>query len=234
MNDDEKLARSFFVHQGFKRIDYEPEGGSKPPDFLLEGRIAVEVRRLNQHEPVTPPGARPRGLEEDAIPLWTNIRDLLPSFGPPRDVSWAVSVDFGRPVPKWDELKRALTQRLHAFQNDPAPRPIAIQLFPSLEIELIRVGGRHRHFFFMGAEGDDDSGGLVTAELVRNLRICIDEKTKKVAGIRSRYPEWWLVLVDRIHYGEPEPIRTPEHNWDKILALSPLDPALACELPQPS
>jgi hypothetical protein len=50
MDISERSARNYFVHLGFTRIDYEPEGCSKPPDLLLNARIVVEVRRLNQIE----------------------------------------------------------------------------------------------------------------------------------------------------------------------------------------
>jgi hypothetical protein len=30
------------------------------------------------------------------------------------------------------------------------------------------------------------------AELARNLRICISEKTRKVSRVRAKYPIWWL------------------------------------------
>jgi hypothetical protein len=48
MDDSETVANKYFTHLGFKKIDFEPEGESKPPDFLVNDRIAAEVRRLNQ------------------------------------------------------------------------------------------------------------------------------------------------------------------------------------------
>jgi len=48
MDDSEIVVRQHLEHLGFKSIIYEPDGNI-PPDFLVEGRIAVEVRRLNQN-----------------------------------------------------------------------------------------------------------------------------------------------------------------------------------------
>ena len=70
-----------------------------------------------------------------------------------------------------------------------------------------------------------------------NLRLCINEKTKKVARFRSRYSEWWLILVDHVAYGMSRDIRrmfresvSIQHNWDRITLISPLDPACHFDL----
>src|SRR5580765_7098077 len=111
MDSSETLASDYFTHLGFSRIEYEPEGRSKPPDFLLNGRIAVEVRRLNQIETLSQAARRPRGLEEIAIPLWNTVQDLLPSFGPPTaQVSWYVFIRYNRPVPSKRDLATAVHQ----------------------------------------------------------------------------------------------------------------------------
>ena len=57
------------------------------------------------------------------------------------------------------------------------------------------------------------------------------QKTGKVARVRHKYPEWWLVLVDRIGYGvldsgEFQRLRELsqlDHDWDKIVLVNPLD-----------
>jgi hypothetical protein len=49
MDDSEKLANDYLSRLGFQDIVYEPDN-KNPPDFLADGRIAVEVRRLNQNE----------------------------------------------------------------------------------------------------------------------------------------------------------------------------------------
>ena len=48
MKSEEKLAKLHLEHIGCMSILYEPDGNI-PPDFLVNGEIAVEVRRLNQH-----------------------------------------------------------------------------------------------------------------------------------------------------------------------------------------
>jgi len=49
MDSSERIVYQYLSYQGFSDVAYEPDG-NVPPDFLLNGRIAVEVRRLNQNE----------------------------------------------------------------------------------------------------------------------------------------------------------------------------------------
>jgi hypothetical protein len=48
MNREEKVAKTYLEKLGLGEVLFEPNG-NVPPDFLINGRIAVEVRRLNQH-----------------------------------------------------------------------------------------------------------------------------------------------------------------------------------------
>ena len=85
---------------------------------------------------------------------------------------------------------------------------------------------------------DWDSGGWMLSELERNLRLCIDEKTKKRnKNANQYYPKWWLILSDHIGYGLNSyqtkvnfAIRHPfPYDWEKIILLNPLDHTRAFE-----
>src|ERR1035437_2800358 len=201
MDKTEGVANDYLVHLGrFESIVYEPDGNI-PPDFLLNGRIAVEVRRLNQNER-TESGLR--GLEGTAIKLRMRIGRLLASLGPAKSgASWYVYCRFSRPVPAWDVLRPALRQRLLAFRDhtESDDRPIAITIPHGVELKLFRASTTHPTSFVPGGCSDDDSGGSVFEETQKNARLCIEEKTLKIARVRAKYPEWWLILVDRIGYG---------------------------------
>lgn len=80
MDDSENVAYEYLLSLGIGSVIYEPDG-KVPPDFLVNGRIAVEVRRLNQNE-VTKTGIS--GLEEIRIPLHKNLVKLFSSLGPPK------------------------------------------------------------------------------------------------------------------------------------------------------
>ena len=231
MDDSEAAAQAYLTHLGFKNVVYEPEGESKPPDFLVEQRIVVEVRRLNQHEVSSKAGTKLRGLEEVAIPVWDHLQSLLPSLGPPKaGASWYIHIKYSRPVPKRRTLKDAVRRHLEAFRDGALQNPTTIRVFKNFTIKLFRAGRLYSDYFVMGGRSDFDSGGWVIPELERNLKICIDEKTAKVAAIRGKYSEWWLALIDRINYGAEEAIRVPPHNWDKIILINPLDPTKAFEI----
>lgn len=46
MNFDEKIANEYLPYLAFTDVVFEPHGKTRP-DFLIDGQIAVEVRRLN-------------------------------------------------------------------------------------------------------------------------------------------------------------------------------------------
>jgi hypothetical protein len=48
MDPTERLVAEFLAEQGYTNIVHEPDGNF-PPDFLVNGHIAVEVHRLNQN-----------------------------------------------------------------------------------------------------------------------------------------------------------------------------------------
>ena len=63
------------------------------------------------------------------------------------------------------------------------------------------------------------------------------KKTLKTARFRSRYPTWWLILIDRIGYGVDDCDRdlyrsqlAIDHSWDKVILLSPLNHRSAFEI----
>ena len=48
MKWEEKKAHEYLKAIGSKEIKYEPDGNI-PPDFVLDSKTAIEVRRLNKH-----------------------------------------------------------------------------------------------------------------------------------------------------------------------------------------
>jgi hypothetical protein len=81
----------------------------------------------------------------------------------------------------------------------------------------------------LGGFSDHDSGGWIIPELEKNIRICAREKTEKIAGVRARYPEWWLILVDHIGYGQEEHLSV-EHDWDRVVLISPVRPEIGFDV----
>jgi hypothetical protein len=231
MDGTEALIREHLELRGFSDIVFEPDGNI-PPDFLIDGRIAVEARRLNQS---FESGGKLRGLEETSYPLYGKIRSLLESLGPPRSgTSWFVLHQFNRPIPPWAELEAKIkdcctevAQRISA----PPGTHLEAKIHPNFELSFLRASEAHDALFLMGGFSDYDAGGWVRVEMEKNIQHCIDEKTAKTQAHRHRYSEWWLALVDYIGYGlsqqDQEDFKSSNrlvHSWDKIVIVSPMNP----------
>ena len=78
MDQSEGHVRDYLEYLGLGRVVYQPDG-NVPPDFLVGGRIAVEVRRLNENELTESGGFR--GLETDRISTGRKFHALLRSLG---------------------------------------------------------------------------------------------------------------------------------------------------------
>ena len=236
MDASERLAQLYLESLEIGPVDYEPDGNI-PPDFLVDGRIAIEVRRLNQnHE--TPDGTY-EGLEQLWIPLMQRLKKHLPSLGPSREgEGWYACIDFSRPLDNWKTLRPLIDAALLSFMDSPSRRQSTIKITPNFAIDLIKSGKDHGSFFVFGASSDNDSGGWVMGEVARNLRLCIEEKERKIAPHRAKYGTWWLVLADHIDYSmDPEDrdafrsefMPSIQHTFDKIVLVDPRDHLRAFE-----
>jgi hypothetical protein len=228
MNQEEKWVEEYLLYRGFTNIKFEPDG-NVPPDFRIDGNIAIEVRRLNENYE-SKPGSW-QGVEELAISRWKRMEALFEELGPPTDgVSWYVFYNFQRPQLRGD-WEAVLRQELEALQSTSVTdgrKVIEIDRHFVLTLQGKSTPGRLR--FLLGAENDlDADGGLVIEELKKNVTICIDDKTPKIAPYRAKYPEWWLILVDFIFGGVSEIVQV-KHDWDKVLIVHPRDYSLAYEV----
>jgi hypothetical protein len=208
INPDEAIARSYLEHLGYQDILHEPDG-NVPPDFLINGCIAVEVRRLNEnHEGLS----RTEGLEEERISLTAKMKQLMRGIG---DLgigeSWFVMYEFSRPVATWRDLRGTLEARLQDFGNSPQREATKWEICKSFRMSVMKASRVHENTFVVGGSVDEDSGGWMADLMTTNLRICIQEKTRKVAVRRTRYLEWWLLLVDNVGIGLMD-----ESDWRAI------------------
>jgi hypothetical protein len=233
MDATEKLALAHLKSRGFANIVYEPDG-NVPPDFLVDGEIAVEVRRLNQNEPNRP---TPKGLEETEIPLLHRFRSLLASIGPPRPNRWWVTLRFKRPVPSWSKVRGPIEEFLRKQQAKGEPKAVLHLADRAIEIETFARSTPAKKAFALGITSDHDSGGWVLSELERNIDLCVRDKSKKIAKYRPRYAQWWLLLLDHVAYGlsdfDWEQFKQAvhvTHDWDKVVLVNPLNPLLYRDL----
>src|SRR5208337_4235943 len=153
MDDSEKAAKEYILHLGYKETEvrYEPPPeGQAGPDFVVNGRVAVEVTRLEPHVGLSAEGKR-LGEEGASIPVLKTVQQILSSFGPPKaGFSWFVNVDFSLPAPSKREVEREIRRHLTEFQNGAVQKPTRIQVFDNFTIELFRAGKLLSNYFQMG------------------------------------------------------------------------------------
>jgi hypothetical protein len=237
MDDTERHVAKFLATSGYtpEEIIFEPDG-QVTPDFLIRKRIAVEARRLNQ---IYEDNGAIEGLEETSIPFYHRIRKMVLSFGPPTaDHSWFVSYNFRRPEIPWHILRPALKELFSDFVRNSTVAPREYNFGKSLRIEIEPSNLRFKTFFVLGVHTDRQQGGWVVSETIRNLTLCVSEKAKKLESYKARYPEWWLVLVDRIAFGgwDDDDIADIRKNikkqpdWDRIVIVDPANTARSFEL----
>jgi hypothetical protein len=228
MDASEKLAFAYLSSLGFSQIAYEPDG-KVPPDFLIKGEIAIEVRRLNYNKRMA--SGKYEGLESSQIALTRTMRATLASFGPPKEgKSWFVGYRFSRPIPHLRKLRRRVHEALTAFlEGQRGLESNEISVTDRFELILNPVSNPRTTCFTLAISSDHDTTGWTASLLQENIRICLEEKTRKIARFRSNYTKWWLVLIDHVGYGTREPIQI-KHDWDKVLIVNPLDPKCGYEL----
>lgn len=235
MDASEALVARYLRSLGFLDVVYEPDG-NVPPDFLVEGRIAVEVRRLNQN--VLREDGRPEGLEEVFIPFWQKMKTYLPTVASSFDgESWYVSVDIRRPLESWKYLEPRLRRALLEFMTSPRREDGKVEVSEHLRIDFSRAGRTYDGFFVLGAGADRESGGWILSEIHRNLQLCSTEKEHKVSRYRAKYLEWWLVLPDHIGYALNSNDRRHFHSlpsitqtWSRLVLINPHNPNHAFEV----
>ena len=235
MDSTECIAKQHLLQRGIddRELEFEPDG-NVPPDFLVRGEVAVEVRRLNQNEK-TPDGSR--GVQTK--PTRQFVSKFVKTIGPPApEESWWVRVTMLREPASPKSWKRSTRSVLAAFLKCPDRHDAHTHRFTvdGLRLELSRANGPHSSVFVLASFVDRRAGGFVLCELIENIRICVEEKREKIRQYRDTYPEWWLILVDRVH-GPLEPdeeqelrsrVRVPP-DWDRVVVVSDYDPSRSLE-----
>ncbi|MFY0639518.1 MAG: hypothetical protein JXR16_00635 [Bermanella sp.] len=227
MDSSEKLAKKFLQSLGFSDILFEPDGNI-PPDFLVNKKIAVEVRRLNQNYENN--GVH-KGLEESEIPLWHKFERTIKNYGKPiAGKSYFVSYEYSRPIAQWEVIEGSLKKHLDEFGDGKIKESEQYEIAHNFNVEIAQASEQYPDFFLLGGYCDFDMGGFVLSEVYRNLKVCIREKTEKISKHKNKYDEWWLVLIDRIGHSLNQEDRLEfsktlkiEHDWDKVILVNPLN-----------
>ena len=188
----------------------EPDG-KYPPDFLLDGTIAIEVRRFDQNRK-HPATGKIIGLNID---LRCNGRFLDKEFAKLRSsdgFQYHVDLEITDPIQiVFDTVTRRSIKEAHASLNGKQATTIHsgfkltwIPWLPASTPDAVILGG-----------ADDNSDGWLRQAYVDNLCRIIDFKTDTVTkNAKKDYKPWWLVLVDYAFHGT---------RFDPPLDLSQID-----------
>ncbi len=241
-NYDERRAFQWLKSQGYTDIRDLSSDGLDPPDFVVDGRIGVEVRRLNWMIEVN---GKYLGAESLEKPLERTIRKVLNDVGePPGGYSVDVSCDLlATSLPETEVTEEQVGQAVDeyvnilnkALQSGGAPESWWAHLKGSLDMRFhpFLAPGPGK-FNLMPVEAAMHLRGWVVKDLVDNIRRCIAVKTKKIENIVHLYLEWWLVLVERDLYapGDSDDSWITVRNglgdtkpWSRIVVLSVTQPS---------
>jgi hypothetical protein len=224
LNSEEKIAFAYLKSEGYNLIKYEPDG-NVPPDFLINGNIAVEVRRLNENyfekDKVI-------GHYEDYVGLWELLSNFLLTYkNEDMESSYWLSFGYERPIPTSAQLKKNLKIQLDRFIQNPVPN-IKIAVTPTFFIWLNPITSEGKHKILVGSAHDDNGGGSVTQIYISNINYCFKEKTIKIEKFKNKYSQWWLILVDTMFYRVisnskdklKDNLVLPD-AWEKLIILDP-------------
>ena len=246
-NCDERRVRRLLECQGYTDIRRPSDD---PPDFVVDRRYAVEVRRLNW---MTEDNGRTRGIEEYEMPFRRTISKVLEEFGePPGGYTVTVNCDFpydAKRLPAKDVVRVKVREAVNDYVKEmsnvlragSSPRGFEWKVACGINLFFspakISETGR---FELIDVEVETASRGWVIADAVQNIDRCVKEKTRKVVR-KNRvhdYAEWWLVLVDHILVvplaeDELNDLRNalpPMGFWSRVVVVSPDNPKMFFEL----
>ena len=231
-NKDETRAKKYLQTLKYKKLEYEPLG-NVTPDFLLDDKIAIEVRRLNRNHIN---GEKLISIENFEIHLIKKIKKIISSFDYTyykKSAFVAITLSKSLEVHHKTKIIKKVKKLLKKHsQNISKKRSYKISDF--LEITFTPTGKKPKPFIY--ASCNDDYFWIVN-ELHKNIQSVIDEKDKKINKNFKLYKKWWLVLVDSIIYGLDKEdfkalkkIKVNKQKFSKVMILSPKGDFKAIEL----
>lgn len=232
MDETESLVKDYLIYRGYTDIVFEPDGNI-PPDFLLNSRVAIEVRRLTKQ--ISIPGIH-ESLEQVFIRLNRRVDEILGSINcSADDKRWYIKIWFRRPIESWKTLLPKIHVNLRTFSRLETNLPQLLIDERNFKLEVIgQRFDEHKNTFLLGSLIDGDAGGWVHDDIESNLTYCVGEKSRKIDHVRLKYKEWWLILVERVPYSLSDEMRDEIRDklrekvafkgpWEKIILISPLD-----------
>ena len=227
MNSEERIVKKFLVEQGFKSIDFEPNGEKTAPDFSVDGNVAIEVRRLNKQVTNINQAKPIENFEYKLVPKFKNLLNDLNN--PELEYSIGVILTYKRPLTVTKKLIAELKKSIIEHSNDEVFKE-DIHFNEKITYSLWKANGRTEKTYELVGQHDLDKGGVVQDDRYVSLKIAIAEKSEKLSSLQNSYAELWLILVDdifsRVDKSSVALSRYPKIDsiFDKIILISKRDP----------
>jgi len=222
-NKDEIRAKKYLQTLNFTHIEYEPLG-NVTPDFLLDKKVAVEVRRINSNHI---DGNNLLSIENIEIPLIKNIKKVIDAYiYNSHSNSAYISIEFLKNLNTQStkniikKVKKLLKRHTRYITEEKTYKISGL-----LQITFTPTNKKSNIYIYSGCDGD--LMWLVN-RFHKNIQSVINEKDEKIEKNFSLYNEWWLILVDSILYGldiedleELKKIKFNKQKFPKVIILSP-------------
>lgn len=221
-NKDETRAKEYLQTLNFNHIEHEPLG-NVTPDFLIDKKIAIEVRRLNRNFINS---KKILNIENLEIAVVKKIKKMADKFTLDKSFSSAyVSIELFEPIEHEKKIniirrvKKILNKHSkHITQN----RSYKVGSF--LKLTFTPTDKKTNTYIYSGCNGDFF---WIIHELKKTIQKAIDEKDKKIQHNYKLYDKWWLILVDSIVHGLVEEdfiklqnMEFSKQKFHKIIILS--------------
>jgi hypothetical protein len=195
MNREEQIASEFLHNLNEGKVIFEPNGFSKSPDFSLNARIGIEVRRLNKQVNL---GDEIHPIEEARYPFLRKFDKLLSDLdNPDLEFSIGVYISFKRPIVLGNMLVKKIKESIrNSTLSEEFGLPILVN--ENIKYKLIKGNGRSDTTYFRYITKDMDQGGNVQDSRILALQVAIHEKESKMRAVKNDYSEIWLILIDEI------------------------------------
>lgn len=233
LDEAEKLAEQWLKSQGYVDVQ-RPQ--SDPPDFVVAGRYAVEVTRLNEMLTVDDDDKHTKSETEVRIPLYKCIEKTFATLGSPGNAGkrWEITCeyDLSRPLPSCKTVRSEVSGALKPllvpyddrvissihtrhFDHDKHAGEISCMGFPHLCLacgiclELHHLCSSSEKFILVSVS--NGKGGQVAYELKEGVEHSLRVKSKKIRdqNKKDKYSSWWLILVDNVCFA---PLRILSKN----------------------
>ncbi len=216
MKKEEKIASDYIEKRYFTKPISEPDG-NVPPDLLIID-IAIEVRRLNENR-LLPKGFQ--GIEQ----LHFKFKSIINRISKKIRYNGIKSYFISYTVKNTDLrlLENQLLIKLRDLYNRMPDKEsfnlcnIKFSVFPAIKLKCS---------YTVGGFIDRDEGGFEADIYVRNIKLCIDDKTTKVKlNAIIFYKHWWIILIDHLKLSPlsqvaiNEILKIDKHFFEKVIII---------------